>query len=309
MIIDAHAHIFPRVHGRVAAGATRGLGMGRIAVGDTEKQLIPPYGDSTAYTPKMILANMDWAGVDGAILLQGTFYGECNQYALEAQAEHPQRLGCACYFDPWAPNPRQTFADLALMPFGALKIEFSERTGLSGLYPDARLDDAELAWLWEGIEALGRVLVLDLGRPGDRSYQVQAVEAIARHHSGLKIVVAHLGQPQPTAEASSLLWRLWLELIDLGRLPNVYFDTAALPALLPDEDFPYPAAKRYFKLAVERIGPAKLMWGTDQPGLLAQMNYPQLLRLAQLHAEFLSERERDMFLGVNAKQVYGFAAT
>jgi predicted TIM-barrel fold metal-dependent hydrolase len=47
------------------------------------------------------------------------------------------------------------------------------------------------------------------------------------------------------------------------------------------------------------------MWGTDQPGMLAHANYPQLLRLAQLHAQFLSPHERDLVLGGNAWRLYG----
>ena len=129
--------------------------------------------------------------------------------------------------------------------------------------------------------------------------------AIARRHPRLKVVLAHLGQPQPEAEETPRLWSQWLGLVDLGRLPNVFFDTAALPALLPGEDFPFPSAQRYFKLAIERVGPAKLMWGTDQPGLLGRLTYTQLLRLGRLHADFLSTRERAMFLGDNAARVYG----
>ena len=305
MIIDAHAHIFPLVHGRVAAGATRGLGAGRIAVGDQEMQLMPPAAGPTAFSAETLLANLDWAGVDRAVLLQGTFYGECNDYALDALEAHPDRLAAACYFDPWSPGSRQRFAEAEPHPFCALKIEFSDRTGLAGLYPQARLDEPGLAWLWRGLESAGRALVLDLGRPGDRSYQVGAVASVARRHPGLKVVLAHLGQPQPEAEETPHLWNQWLELVDLGRLPNVFFDTAALPALLPREDFPFPSARRYFKLAVERVGPAKLMWGTDQPGLLSRLTYTQLLRLGQLHADFLSAREQAMYLGGNAARVYG----
>ena len=59
-------------------------GYGRIAVGDEETQLLPPYNEKTVFTPEMLIANMDWAGVDKAVLLQGPFYGECNSYVLEA---------------------------------------------------------------------------------------------------------------------------------------------------------------------------------------------------------------------------------
>ena len=98
---------------------------------------------------------------------------------------------------------------------------------------------------------------------------------------------------------------MWLEPIDLGHLPNVWFDSSALPAYLPDEDWPYPSAERYLRLAIERIGPDKVMWGSDAPGLLLHASYPRLVELAALHTRSLSPREREMVLGRNALRVYG----
>ena len=306
MIIDAHSHIFPEVRGATGAGPSRGLGYGRIAVGNEETQLLPPYNETTVFTPEMLIANMDWAGVDKAVLLQGPFYGECNSYVLEALNRYPDRLVGAAYFDPWGMNNRQEFEILtASSSFRVVKLECSEATGLCGLHPNARLDMPNIAWLWDALERRGLVLTLDLGAIGSRSYQTDAVRAIAQGHPDLRIVIAHLGQPNPLAEAEVERWGLWLEQIDLGGLSNVWFDTAALPAYLPDEDFPYPTAEQYLHLAAERIGPSKILWGTDLPGLLRHLNYPQLVKLAKLHTQSLSHDEQAMILGKNAMRVYG----
>ena len=290
----------------VGDGPTRSIGYGRAAVGEEEVQILPPYNERTAFTPKMMLANMDWAGVDRVVLLQGPFYGECNQFVQQALERYPERLMGAVYFDPWARDSRNIFEMLTVRsPFCALKMECSEKTGLCGIHPEARLDAPEIEWVWRELEQLGLVLVLDLGAVASRSYQTAAVQGIAEGHAELTIVVAHLGQPEPHIEANPDLWRLWFEQLDLGRLPNVFFDTSALPAKLPGESFPFPSAERYLRLAVDRIGPGKIMWGTDQPGLLGHLNYPQLVELAFLHTGFLSERERGMVLGGNAVRVYG----
>ena len=101
------------------------------------------------------------------------------------------------------------------------------------------------------------VLALDLGAVASRSYQTDAV----------RIVVAHLGQPNPMVETDPRLWKIWLKQIDLGKLNNVWLDNTALPAYLSNEGYPYPSAARYIRIAIERIGPNKVMWGTDIPGL------------------------------------------
>ena len=306
MIVDAHSHIFPQVQGSTGRGLTRGLGYGRIAVGEEETQLLPPYNATTVFTPEMLLANMDWAGVTKAVLLQGPFYGECNSYVLEALNRYPDRLVGAAYFDPWGSGNRHEFQTvIASSKFRVVKLECSEATGLCGLHRNARLEMREIAWLWNSLERRRLVLTLDLGAIGSRSYQTDAVRTIAEVHPDLRIVIAHLGQPNPSAEADAQLWSLWWDQIDLGLLPNVWFDTAALPAYLPDEDFPYPTAERYLHLALDRIGPSKILWGTDLPGLLRHLSYPQLVRLAELHTQSLSPNEQAMILGTNAMHVYG----
>jgi predicted TIM-barrel fold metal-dependent hydrolase len=100
------------------------------------------------------------------------------------------------------------------------------------------------------------------------------------------------------------LWHTWQEQIDLGQLPNVWFDNASVIAYLHEEGYPYPSAERYMRLAIERIGPTKLMWGTDIPGNLVYANYQQLVTLARLHTQFLSSREQALVLGENAIYVF-----
>ncbi len=306
MFIDAHTHIFPRIHGLNAGGPTRGLQYGRAMIGAEEIQVTPPFADEVIYTPEILLANLDWAGVDKAVLLQGPFYGECNRYVLEALQQYSDRLVGAAYLDPWITDSRQAFEEILASPsFRAVKLECSVPTGLCGIHPDARLDSPDLVWLWPALERHGLILALDLGGIGSRSYQTSAVRAIAERHPRLKIVIAHLGQPTPAAEADPDRWQLWEAQIDLGHLPNVWFDSASLVAYVHDEGYPFPSAERYLRLAIERIGVHKVMWGSDQPGTLVHATYRQYMTVAKLHTQFLSPQEQALVLGENALQVYG----
>jgi predicted TIM-barrel fold metal-dependent hydrolase len=305
VLIDAHAHIFPSVNGHVAAGPVRGQTFGRITVGSQPLQLLPPLAERVEHTAEMLLAHMDWVGVDKVVLLQGPFYGECNAYVAEAVTQHPDRFIAAAYFDPWIERGRQVLDEtLSKSAFRAVKLECSLATGLFGLHPEATLDAADLDWLWDELERRRLVLVLDLGAVGSRSYQTAAVRAIAAVHLGLRVVVAHLGQPNPAVEADERLRALWLEQLDLGRLPNVWFDCAALPAYVPAEGFPYPTVARYLRQAVERIGPAKIMWGTDLPSLFAHATYRQLLEWARQALAGFPPADQELILGGNAQQVY-----
>jgi hypothetical protein len=222
-------------------------------------------------------------------------------------ALYPDRFCGAAYFDPWAPGSRKVFDGISDRPlFRAIKLECSEATGLCGIHPAARLDDQNIAWFWNGLERQGLVLVIDLGAVGSKSYQTGAVRLIAEKHPKLKIIIAHLAQPNRKVEADKNLRSLWKRQIELGRLPNVWFDSASLPAYLAEEGYPYPSAERYFRMAIDWIGPAKVMWGSDLPGILIHATYLQLVELAGRHTRFLSSVEQKMVLGGNALKVYGF---
>jgi hypothetical protein len=251
------------------------------------------------HTPEMLIANMDFAKVDRAVLLQSPAYGEFNSYVAGAVRDYPDRLIGAAYVDPWDRGFRGKFEEIVRSSvFLAAKIEFS---GLSVLHQGAVLDDPQVSWLWGELERRELVLTLDLGSVGSCSYQTSAVRRIAEEHPNLKVVICHLAQPTPDAEADPRLWRMWEEQIGLGKLPNVWFDTAYIMR----EGFPLPTAARYFKMALERIGPQKLIWGTDMPMSLCLVTYEQLVEIASLHSRFLSQAEQEMILGENAKRVYG----
>jgi len=305
MIIDAHAHIFSQIHGMTGTGPTRDLGYGRVAQGSEKIQLLPQFFEKTIFTPEALIANMDWAGVDKAILLQGPFYGECNTYVLEALNHYPDRFVGAAFCDPWALNGQRDLLEvLDSGKFKAVKMECSEAAGLCGLHPEADIISPEISWMWKELLKRDLVVVFDLGAVGSRSYQTSSVAALAKMVPDLKIVIAHLAQLRPQVESNPEQMKLWTAQIDLGHLPNVWFDSAALPAYLPQEDFPFPTAERYLHMAVDRIGPSKILWGTDVPGLLTSASYLQLAKMAKLHVGFLSPDEQAMILWKNASLLF-----
>ena len=307
MIIDAHAHIFPSVNGRIRVGKTRSANYGKMTTGSNQTiRVLPPCAVETAFPPEVLLEYMDWAGVDKTVLLQGTFYGECNRYAADAIRKWPDRLLGQAFLDPWDSGCRAMFEQAVdELGFQGIKLELSEPTGLSGLHPNVRLDDPELSWLWNALSHRQLLLTLDLGAIGSQSYQTEAVRSLTSEYSDLPIVIAHLGQPNPMMEDDEHQLSQWREQVALGCNENVYLDTAALPAYLQDEGYPFPSAKRYLKTAVDIVGPDKILWGTDIPGLLTVATYPQLVRLAHEHTDFLSTRDQAKILGSNAQLVYG----
>jgi predicted TIM-barrel fold metal-dependent hydrolase len=174
MIIDAHAHIMPEIRGHVGAGPTRSLPYGKMGIGDQVLRVMPPLCETTSFGPELLLENMDWAGVDKAVLLQGPFFGEVNEYVWQAVKKWPDRFIGAGFFDPRSSDAREVFRRNAdMFGFGIIKLECSEACGLVGLYPDLRLDEEAMAWIWEAAETRNMVVTLDLGGVGCASYQIE----------------------------------------------------------------------------------------------------------------------------------------
>jgi len=306
VIVDAHAHAFATIRGVTRDGPTASGTRGRVTIGDRTEQALPASLEHSSFPVVALLASLDEAGVDRAVLLQGPYYGEENAYVAEACRASPRFLAGMAFLDPWQEGAREAFDGVERIgAFRGIKLECSEPTGLLGLHPGRRLDEPGLGWLWRGLERSRRVLTLDLGRPGTSSYQTDAVRAIAAAHPGLCVVVCHLGQPAAGVFADHTLCRAWEEQMSLARLPNVWFDTAALPAYCPGEVFPWPSAVEALRRGLDLAGPGRLLWGTDIPGLLVHGSYPQLLDHVRDALAFLPATDLEAVLGGNALEVYG----
>lgn len=309
MIIDAHAHIFSRIDGLIGDGTTESAPYGAALIGGKELvQVLPPLNPETTHPPEMLLEGMAWAGVDKAVLLQGSFYGARNDEVREACAKYPDRLVGAAFLDPWESGAKDEFSKLFdEQKFPILKMEISHETGLGGLHPGFKLDDPDLHWLWDGLDERGVVLTLDPGKVGGRSYQTAAIHGIIESHPDMTFVLCHLGFPTRELDGNTVLQEQWEEFVKLGQLPNVWFDLSALPHRA-EEIYPFPQLGAWLRRGLDLIGPEKMMWGTDVPGLFTAGNYQQLLSSYQEHLSHLSESEQAGVFGETAAKVYPFVS-
>ncbi len=296
------------MRGRFARGAVRGLTYGRVRIGRAEPfRAFAPTERPVRSSPETLLELMDWAGVDKAVLLQNNFYGDHNAGVARAARRWPDRFLPTMYLDPWAPRARETFRRFAdHQEMRTVKLATDDKFGLFALHPGASLRDDCCQWLWPEMARRGMTLTLDLGAIGSRSYETELVMGIARQHPRLRLVICHLAQPTAADEAFPARMRLWEQQVLLARRPNVWLDVSALPHKTAGEEFPWPSTGRWIRRALQLVGPRKLLWGSDMPGLLTAGTYPQLLRQMDVHLAGLSRPDRQAILGGNALRAYPF---
>lgn len=130
----------------------------------------------------------------------------------------------------------------------------------------------------------------------DGDTQVGELEEVIQECPKLKVAIGHFGmvtRPQ------------WKEQIKLARHPHVRIESGGITWLFNDEFYPFKGAVRAICEAAELVGFEKLMWGSDYPRTITAITYRMSYDFVSKSDE-LTEREKALFLGENARSFYGF---
>lgn len=297
-IIDAHAHVVQYIAGFTSRGELRGVGGGRARYADgSEFQMIPEkFGGS--FTADDMISVMDGNGVEKAVLLQGQFFGFQNEYTAEAVKKYPNRLIGAGSYDPFCAKAeevkRRLFKELG---FKAVKFEVSNGSGLMAYHLPIDLDGEVMNACYRHAADNGLTVVMDIGRPRNCCWQVDALAAVVKKYPSVTFVICHLLAPQRTDVAI-----LGGALSKLAR-PNVYFDLASLASNQQPETYPYPTAVEHLETAKRVVGSDRLMFGTDMPSNLCRDTYAHLTDYIKLSGVFTDRELEDIFYNT-ANAVY-----
>ena len=85
MIIDAHAHLWKKQQGKVNGKDVFPVGDGKSNFGGEIRQMMPPYMNDDENTVERFIANMNYAGVSGAVITQEEIDGNQDAYLLTAK--------------------------------------------------------------------------------------------------------------------------------------------------------------------------------------------------------------------------------
>ena len=306
MIVDLHVHIFRRLNGFTGAGRVKPLPYGMVRIGEGRPfRLMPPALERTNFPAEILLEYMAAAGVDRAVLMQGPLYGDMNDYYAEVLQRWPdQFLGVALVDPVDAQGPALLDRLIHEQGFKAVKLEMTDLLGLCSRDPDFKLSNPAFAWLWETINRRRLSITLDLGLTTDRSYQTNELRDLIQRYPDVRWIIAHLGQPKNQMLAEPALEAPWREQVLLARHSNVWLDLSALPYHLPEGDYPFKGIDTFVGKAVDLVGPDRLLWGTDAPGMLWMLTYQQMLDIVRLHCHSLNNEQRRLILGENALRAY-----
>lgn len=280
LIIDAHSHLWERqdtiVDGQpikaLTPNASRSLFFGE------ERQMLPPFMIDGRNTAEIFLSNMDYAQVSGAVVVQEVIDGNQNTYLATVQQQYPDRFFCMA------------------MAGSREEAEAAHRSGFRGIaIPGHRLSTplTSLLPMFRYMEEQQMILSLCLH---EDNHQLGEVEEIIRQCPALKIAIGHFGMVTTDG---------WMEQIRLARHENVMVESGGVTWLFNSEFYPFHSAVEAIRQAADEVGMEKLMWGSDYPRTITAITYRMSYDFI-VKSPLLTEQEKALFLGENAKAFYGF---
>lgn len=282
--IDAHVHLWNEQQGLVNGKSVYALGNGKVDFGGEVRQMMPPYMNDGKNTVERLIANMDYAQVNGAVITQEYIDGNQDDYLLEARAKFPERIKVTALYEDYKNTNLPVDNPVEFEKFDGLKI------------CSCRLADQDVKKLlpvFKAVEKAGKFISIDMA-DGDK--QTADLQYLAEQCPDLRIAIGHFGMVTTPG---------WQKQIELAKNPNVYIESGGLTWLFHKEFYPYPSAVDAILEARDICGMNKLMWGSDYPRTMTDITYIMAVRFL-LESNKLTEEEKRAFLGENAVKFYGF---
>ncbi|MGN1201734.1 MAG: amidohydrolase family protein [Eubacterium sp.] len=277
MIIDAHAHLWKTQSGRVDGRDVYSVGNGKSNFGGEIRQMMPPFMTDGENTAKRFIANMDYAGVSGAVITQEEIDGNQDSYLLAAKKEYPNRLKICSLYEEGNPFNIEGFDGIKICA-GRLSTQ----------------DLTKHYKVFEQANKKGKFISIDLA---DGDLQTGSLLELIHQYPDLKIAVGHFGMVTRNG---------WEEQIKLAINKNVMIESGGITWLFNSEFYPYPSAVKAIKKAADICSFDKIMWGSDYPRTMVEITYKMSFDFI-LKSNELTDLEKKAFLFDNAKAFYGFS--
>jgi predicted TIM-barrel fold metal-dependent hydrolase len=247
-----------------------------------DRPLGPGHTERIPYGYHELIADMDRAGIDRAILVPPSIDRDRNDYALEAVRKHPDRFAVVGRF------ALETAARDSLKGW-------RDQRGMLGIrltfHRDADrpwLTDGTADWFWP--EAERNAIPVMVHAPE----RLAEIGAIAERYPGLKLIVDHMGFARSTIDHET--GPAGERIAALAKHPNVFVKVSAMPAF---STAPYPFAnlRAPLRRVIEAFGPRRAFWGSDITRVPKATSLAQVVTHFTKELDFLSADDLDWIMG------------
>ena len=275
---------------------------------DYARYYLPPTARELDSPPEQIIAQMDYAGVDRAVVQAGHVYGRLNDYLGQVAAEHPDRLWALATIEEWRADDPSQLAEIE-RAVGEL--------GLRGLFYDTGSiekfgrktlpDDPCFDPFWQTVRRLNIPVFWNITSPEPTLdawlEQQRSFGRWLARYPDVKCVYTH-GLPLYRFVGDSgditIPEEVWAPL----ESTNV-FTEILIPILMGGVwEYPYAEAQPFIRTYYDRIGPDRLIWGSDLPNVERHCTYEQSLRYFRDHCDFIPPAHMKRITDENTRSLF-----
>ncbi|MDP6779769.1 MAG: amidohydrolase family protein [Candidatus Latescibacteria bacterium] len=290
---------------------------------DYTKQFYPPNLRNLEFTPHSLIAEMDYADVDMALIHTNPMLGRDSAYLADCIAQYPERLRAMAPVDEWR-IPDETDAvvsglEAAILEHGLHAVKFNTYSAYLGS-PKPWSGPVYRAF-WEAVVSFRVPVFLTLCTgPGDIEGHRSAEEQRKGYLQELALLISWMEQyPDTTVNLThGFPWRAFVSDDGISLPEEIWWPLhnpncnleVCFPVRIGDLfDFPYREVWPALRDMVERIGADRLNWGTDMPFQNRFCTYRQSRQWIEKYCKFLTESDRAMIMGGTAARILGLPSS
>ncbi len=270
-------------------------------------QFFPVSMEMMECKPERTLAQMQYVGIDKALLQFAKMYAITNEYHSDCVRRWPDKFRACTAVDEDAADSKSQIDEVrrAVRELGLTALYF-ECNGFGKSNYDNHLNDEKYFPFWEEVQSLGIPVLWDIRiaprRNSHPAYMEEAMRLmnLISRFPRIRHIITH-GFPSSAFSSPGVIPdELWA----LLRHPMVTTEFL-FPILYGSSwEYPYVEARPIIREALKRCGPTKFMWGADMPNVERSCTYAQSLNYVRKYCDFITAGDMDLILGRNANELY-----
>jgi L-fuconolactonase len=236
-----------------------------------------------------VVAAMAAVGVDAAIIVTSVVYAD-NRYSLDAAKRFPGKFAVVGRINPNAPDLEERLGGWLAAP------------NMVGVRVAVASDVARAAWRRGEYQSFfAAAAEHDVPVCVFMPQMFAEVDAIARRHPDLQLLVDHLGLgAPPTVPTPADPFQALPELLALAQHPRVAVKLTGVPSFSA-EAYPFRDTWPHVRRVVESFGFDRVMWGTDYTRVQQLHSYADGVNY--IHEMGFSDLEKELIFGSTLRRL------
>ncbi|MBN19405.1 MAG: hypothetical protein CL758_08040 [Chloroflexi bacterium] len=271
------------------------------------RQYLPPTLINLEATAELMVAQMDYVGIEKAVLQTGHSYGKLNTYIKNAVDKFPDRFWGLAMIDEWKSDQSSEInkLDIAINELGLDALWYQSGT-LRMKGRNEFVDNPIFFKFWDRVRELNIPVfwMLTSVNPNKDVYlnELKAFKNWLKKYDDIPVVFTHGLNLSVFAngEKFEIPEIAWNALDSENLISEILFPIAFGQSW----DYPFKESYSIIKEYYQRLGSDRLAWGSDMPNVERYCTYKQSIDYIRNYCNFLSNEDKNKIFGDNIYRLF-----